>query len=231
MHHLRTTFFLTLALSTAAACTAILKPKDDAERCGTPQDCSPTGDNRYVPLCVFDEEATGIDSTKVEKICVASYKNIACGPGASVEADELCDAGAGSCGTYPPCDTSDVLGCEQVSGCTQGDVNQYGVCDDGSGAHPMVGSSWINNSANDLDCPDIYDQICRGYFCDDSFVCFQGTCQPCDPDPEATYGEGGCGEVHRKGALSPIYESASWSDEGCADASASDIVFGMCPPP
>jgi hypothetical protein len=145
----------------------------------------------------------------------------------NVEADELCDPGAGSCGTYPPCDTADVLGCEPVTGCTQGMPNQYGVCDDGTGTHPRVGSNWIG--MNDLECPDIYDQICRGYFCDDSFVCFQGTCQPCNPD--TAYGtEGGCGEVYRKGVLSPIYESASWSDEGCADASVDGIVFGMCPP-
>jgi hypothetical protein len=221
-HALRQLSGITLALATALSCTAILKPRDDAERCSTATDCEPTGDNRYVPLCVFDEDATDIDSTKVEKICVASYKNIACTEDINVTVADLVD----ECGDYPGCDVAGALGCEpDINGqCMVGSVNQYGVCDDGLGA-TKVGTSYIID--NDLASPDILDQFCRGFFCDDRFVCFAGSCVPCDPD--LPYGMGGCGEVWRRGARSTIYDESTWDEDECADASADTVVFGTCP--
>jgi hypothetical protein len=226
MHHLRHVLGITLALAAAVSCTAILKPDDQAERCGTPMDCSPTGDNRYVPLCVFDEEATGIDSTKVEKICVASYKNIACTVDITVTVDDLVQD-CGGTGGYGPCTTAGVFGCPpDVTGCLNGlVVNAYGTCDDENADTPPAIAGSLVNSMN-LTSPDILDAFCRGYFCDDEFVCVMGSCVKCDP--ELPYGMGGCGEIYRDGVLSSVYNS-NWNEDECSDASTETAFLGACP--
>ncbi|MBL8943734.1 MAG: hypothetical protein JNK45_11320, partial [Myxococcales bacterium] len=73
---------LASVLGSAVGCSVILKPNDDVERCGNADDCSPTGDERYVPVCKFDEENTGeLDTTKVDKICVADFdRSRSCDP-------------------------------------------------------------------------------------------------------------------------------------------------------
>jgi hypothetical protein len=223
---------LALALASLAAtsvsCTAILAPRDDVQRCGTAEDCDPTGDERYVPVCKFDDGNLDLDSAQVDKICVAGFKaSVGCNPGSytvpghpfATAFDEL-----GDIARYAAC-TADQLGtrgCLPMNGtCAEGfAVNDVGVCDDRDDATPKA----VLADSEELVGQDVRDQFCRSFFCDDTFVCDTDTnfCVPCDPDE--LYGEGGCGEIWIAGARSCAYEDG----DACAgaDVSDEDVVFG-----
>lgn len=229
----RPTAVLALALAALAAtssvsCTAILAPRDEVQRCGTADDCEPTGDNRYVPVCKFDDANIDLDSSQVDKICVADFKPVGCDSGSytnpehpfKVAVEELGDSAS-----YVACDPATQLGtrgCPPMGSSCQGDlaVNDAGVCDDTDPATPMA----VLAETEELFGQDVRDQFCRSYFCDDTFVCDSGsnTCVPCNP--EEPYGEGGCGEIWIAGARSCVYEDGD-ACEG-PDASDTKVTFG-----
>lgn len=228
---------ITLACGSALACSVILKPRDDVERCGTSEDCDPTGDNRYVPICKFDDDNVGLDSTKIDKICVADFKSISCNPtdygGGSLpngfqeafEDDACVDLGCaeenlGKVGCPPPSGGS----CD--SGLEFDDDENF--CDDPDADEPVIPIGLLGR--NDIGGQHVKDQFCKSFFCDDTFVCnAQQKCQPCDPD--APYGEGGCGIVYAEGAPAAIYVLGDALQDDCAggDVSTDDpAVFGDC---
>jgi hypothetical protein len=222
----------------ALACSLVVKPRDDVERCGTADDCSPTGDERYVPLCKFDDENLDLDSTKIDKICVASYRSINCEPenytGASLangfkdaSEDDACvelggcsDENLGKIGCPPP----------QGGSCDSDlDTDDEGICVPDDPDQPVIAPSYLSDNELPED-QHVRDQFCKSYFCDDTFVCgANGTCQPCDPD--APYGEGGCGIVYDEGAPARIYVLGDDLEDECrgADAATDEpAVFGEC---
>lgn len=227
---------LALALTSAAACTAILAPKDGVQRCGSADDCDPTGDERYVPVCRFDPENTDLDSTKVDKICVAEYDFKGCSPENRQDIDgethplpaqiDACDGVAAQC--------EDALlgtkGCAgRVSGqaCDDGlELDDDGICVDEDDDVKIIDGAKGENSDQ-----AVLDQFCRGFYCDERFVCNTDTnkCQLCNEDDE--FGKGGCGEVWIGGAPHPTYLMGDALDDACDDED-SDVDapnFGTCP--
>ncbi len=223
-----------LALGPLAAfsvsCTAILAPRDDVQRCDTVDDCDPTGDNRYVSVCIFDEDNLDLDSSSVDKICVADFKaSVGCNPGSYTDPthpfaeafNEL-----GDIARYTTCDAATQLGtkgCRPMNNtCAEGlSVNDVGLCDDNDPDTPMV----IQVDTSDLVGQDVRDQFCRSFFCDDRFVCNTSTnfCVECDPRQDIS--KGGCGEVWIAGAPSCVYGTNEC--EG-ADVSDKTVSFGAC---
>lgn len=216
-----------------SSCTAILAPRDEVQRCGTADDCEPTGDNRYVPVCKFGEDATNLESLDVEKICVADYKtSVGCNPGSYTKPEhpfatafsELADSAR-----YAGCDAATQFGakgCPPAGGaCNQGLAldDATGLCDDTDPSTPPA----VLVESEELVGQDVKDQFCRAYFCDDRFVCdpTSNTCVLCDEDE--VYGEGGCGEVWIAGARSCVYRDG---DDACVGADVTDekVTFGGC---
>ncbi len=227
---------IALACGSAMACSLILKPNDDVERCGTADDCSPTGDSRYVPLCKFDAENTDLDSTKVEKICVADFKSIGCDPenegGASLVNGFQDAFGDDACVQLGCADENlGKVGCKAPSGgsCDSGlELDEDGYCIDPNADEPVIPAGTL--AGNDLTGQHVKDQWCKSFFCDDTFVCNESLkCQPCDPDAE--YGQGGCGLVYAEGAPAKIYVLGSDLTNACGgeEVSTEDPgVFGEC---
>jgi hypothetical protein len=226
---------LALALASLTAlggsCTAILAPRDDVQRCGTAEDCEPTGDNRYVPVCKFDDANIDLDSSRVDKICVAEFKrSVGCNPGSYTNPEHPFVAANDECGaaeSYVACDAATqagTQGCPPMGGsCNEGlAVNDVGLCDDTDADTPMA----VQADVEELFGQDVRDQFCRSFFCDDTFVCDSDSdvCVPCDPDEE--YGQGGCGEIWIAGARSGVYDDGD-ACEG-ADASVDRVTFGAC---
>lgn len=232
---------LTLAFGSAVACTAILKPRDDVQRCGNATECDPTGDNRYVPACRYDDAHQDLDSTKVSKICVADFKpDIGCNPMNYASGEGLkngyydltekdscavlscTDENRGKVGCPPPSGGSCDDGLELVS------FGSSSYCIDPDADQPVIPGASL--AAAELDGQHIKDQFCKSYFCDDTFVCNNNTnkCTPCDPDRD--YGDGGCGIVFNDGAPAPVYVLGDDLEGMCAgpDASTGDVVFGAC---
>ena len=108
-------------------------------------------------------------------------------------------------------------------GCQAGlEVNVLGTCDVPGAEIPA-----INHNAWDVEAQDVKDQFCRGYFCDDTYVCNTefNRCQPCYPTLE--FGKGGCGVVYTQGTESCVYVSP---DEVCdaPNSSTNEPIFGDC---
>ncbi len=228
---------LTLAFGSAFACSAILRPNDDVERCGTAEDCSSTGDNRYVPLCKFDDENTDLDSTQIDKICVADYRSVSCNPmshlGSSMTngfVDALDDSACASV----VCSEENLgkAGCPRPSGggCDAGLEfdDTLNVCVDPDADQPVIPHTFLG--ANELTGQHIKDQFCKSFFCDDTFVCNASQqCERCDPD--AAYGEGGCGIVYSEGAPAKIYVLGDALEAACEGPDvefSAPAVFGSC---
>jgi hypothetical protein len=225
-------------MSAVLGCTVILTPRDDVERCGTADDCAPTGDERYVSECRFDPaNVDQIDSTEVDKICVATFRTINCDPmgyGGAGGAHPFpmfdMDVGSGLPTRYNCDETPGVRGCPPgEDGCGEGLVQRDdGVCD--ASADPDVPAI---RPSPDVAGQDVRDQFCRSFFCEDDFVCdtsgSSATCVRCDPD--LPFGEGGCGEVYIAGAPSCVYVGGSALESGCAgsDATVEEPLFGDCP--
>jgi len=223
-----------VAAPSIVSCTAILAPRDDVQRCGSADDCDPTRDNRYIAVCKFDEANANLDTSEVDKICVADFKpDVGCDPasyqgqllGDEFERLALASRYAGAEG-MTCADLGGVLGCppDAATGqCAEGlsRNDETGLCDDGSG---LVFSATSNA---DLVGQDVKDQFCRSFFCDDRFICNENNrCAMCDPD--APVGQGGCGEIYISGASSCVYQDESTLESTCAesDASTDDVVFG-----
>ena len=221
-----------VAAPSTVSCTAIFAPRDDVQRCGSADDCDATGDNRYVAECRFDEANMDLDTTEVDKICIAAFKpDVGCDPasyqgkvyGDMFESLAVASRYAGPMGMTCT-ELGGVLGCPPVDGvCADGlsRNEETNLCDDGSG---LVFSATTNA---DLVGQDVKDQFCRSFFCDDRFVCDDNNrCALCDDD-EAP-GEGGCGEIYIAGAPSCVYQDEDALKSSCAgsDASTDDPMFG-----
>jgi hypothetical protein len=214
------------------SCTAILAPRDDVQRCGTAEDCDPTGDNRYVPVCKFDDDHLDLDPKEVDKICVADFKSsVNCTPGSYTKPEHPFATAfneLGDFGRYATC-TAEQLGSRGClpmgSSCSEGlAVNDVGLCDDNNPDTPKA--VLVDNE--ELVGQDVLDQFCRSFFCDDRFVCDTTNdnsyvCVPCDADDP--YGEGGCGQVWIAGARSCVYDVECEDDPDVTDET---VVFGAC---
>jgi hypothetical protein len=230
---------LGVAFGGTLACTAILAPRDDVERCGTADDCTATGDNRYISECRFDPESD-LDATEVDRICVAAYKQISCAVpentvnGYTMAWDELVE---NDIERYTACSmTFGARGCppDQTTGQCMGELQRdsRGICDDTDPATPPAfGVTPVHGISTEVIFgQDVKDQFCRSFFCDASFVCDtdDDTCVPCDP--EAEFGRGGCGQVYVAGAPSCAYLDQAGLDNACQapESDASMPSFGMC---
>ena len=218
-------FLLLAAFASSAACSVILNPRDDVARCSNVSDCEEPEDTRFEAVCIADESAN-IDTTQVEQVCVAQFTTIGCDP-MSYDVDNPFRAAVDSrnFSDYACTDTPGVQGCppEAGVGCQAGlEVNVLGTCDVPGAEIPA-----INHNAWDVEAQDVKDQFCRGYFCDDTYVCNTefNRCQPCDPTLE--FGKGGCGVVYTQGTESCVYVSP---DEVCdaPNSSTNEPIFGDC---
>lgn len=229
---LRTAAILVLGLASGLACTAILNPKDSVQRCGTGDDCEPTGDQRYVAVCRFDPENSDLDSTKTDKICVADFKTIFCDVPTNPD-DPYADL-------VDSCDEL-VIDCEDArkgtEGCdarTSGDAcddglerNEDDICVDPDSDEIIVSGAAKRDQA-------IQDQFCKGFFCDERFVCDTSSensqrCVICDP--EKPFGEGGCGTFYANGEPAPFYVLGDDLDDRCAapDSDIGEPIINECP--
>lgn len=212
----------------STACSVILNPRDDVQRCGNVDDCDQPADERFEAVCISDESAD-IDTTVVEQVCVAEFKTIGCDPmNYDVTSAFRIAAEGRSFTAYACTDNEGARGCPPVSGggCQEGlEINAVGTCDVPGADVPAINHN--NNAWGDLQAQDVKDQFCRGFFCDDTYVCNNetGSCQECDPD--LPFGQGGCGEVYTQGTPSCVYVS---SDDVCdaPDSSTEDPIFGDC---
>lgn len=216
---------LAIAFGSAVACTAVLAPKDEVTRCGNADDCDATGDNRYVPLCKFEQ---GSDPTKVDGICVADYEpSIECDPTHLVQFTEhpITIAASKSACAKTSCDpmNNGKLGCPTLdNACLEGtpmQFEEYMYC----GADDVVPGFGL---PDELELKHISDMYCRSYFCDEDFVCGpSGKCQLCEGED---FLAGGCGTVYVDGAPAPVYVDDKTLAHGCAgaDVETNDAVFG-----
>lgn len=199
-----------VALLSGLACSAILKPRDDVSRCGTADDCPGTGNPRYVPVCKFDDEHSDLDSTKVDKICLASFNpNVSCDESVITNDEDPFKKAVSRCAAKT-CETDQLgkAGCApdpNTGSCENGleleDYNGTQFCNDPDADQPVIPSSVLGGA--DLIGQDVRDMFCKSYFCDDTFVCGPSKkCIPCDPEKE--YGDGGCGIVYQAGPA-PAY--------------------------
>jgi hypothetical protein len=229
-------------MSSALACTAILNPRDDVQRCGSATDCDASVDERYVMECRFDPANIDLDTSRTEKVCVPEFRIVGCEPVMGLPPTHALrvefEARAKST-TYTACsETPGVQGCPAgEDGCADGlqlveIADGVRVCDDDD---PNTPPAYANapavgfaDEANSLIGQDILDQYCRGFFCEDEWVCDKSTdtCKPCDP--ELPFGQGGCGEVYIGGEPSCAYLSGDALEARCAgpDAALDDYVAG-----
>jgi hypothetical protein len=224
---------LLAAFGSAAACTAILAPHDDVQRCQSADDCDPTGDNRYVPLCTFDDAHMNLDSSKYDRICVADYAVKSCDPMASIGkpfGDTFMDA---SC-----TDLSCAAGNEGKLGCA---LTGDGACLEGARTTLMIGEDEVTFCgedgvvpgfalSGDLKGQNVKDQYCKSFFCDEDFVCdpTSNKCTLCHPD--ADFGDGGCGTAYKDGAPAAVYVLGDALEGACKHGKANidEPVFGAC---
>ncbi|MGH1342002.1 MAG: hypothetical protein ACRBN8_10650 [Nannocystales bacterium] len=216
----------TAALSSSLACSLILNPRDDVQRCGNVDDCDQPEDTRFEAVCVSDEEAN-IDTTQVEQICVAEFRQVSCDVmGYDAEGEFRALVGSRGFNDYACPDASDppvpgLQGCPPEDGCAAGLEEVDGICDVANSESPA-----INHNPLGLEAQDVKDQFCRGFFCDESYVCNTADginqCEVCDP--EKPFGEGGCGTVYTQGTPSCVYSSE------CAapDSDPNEPIFGDC---
>lgn len=245
-HRLFALFAYVAAAGTGFACTAIFAPKDDVQRCGTADECEATGDPRYVAECRFDPENMDLDTTEVDKICVAAFRVVGCDPddysGAGgmhpyrVAFDEF--AGADRY-TACPMDANAPLGCAPAPGfqCAEGAPNELGFCDDGLGTMPYYTLQDADGTDEDLEITvtdddlrgqDIADAFCQSFYCEGDWVCDRlggHTCRRCDPD--LPIGAGGCGTVYVEGRPSCIYPGAALACED-GNTELEEPRFGDC---
>lgn len=229
-----------LAGFTISACSAFFVPDADVDgvaRCNTGDDCVEPEDNRHVAQCVFGAG----QAENSDKVCSSAFKELGCHPevqngdGALLELYEDVTSNQikvlyGSCSA----ENEGKRGCApSASGCNEGfAVNDAGFCDDPDAPFPAINPSQVGLS--EIAGQDVLDQLCRFYFCDESFVCDQSgskpLCRPCDPDE--AYGEGGCGTLYLQGEPSPVYTDDVENAGNCNGAiDLGDVEFGPAPDP
>jgi hypothetical protein len=246
--HLFALFACVAAAGTGFACTAIFAPKDDVQRCGTADECEATGDPRYVAECRFDPENMDLDTTEVDKICVAAFRVVGCdpesysGPGGMHPYRTAFDEFSGA-DRYGVCPDSGPApsGCRDIGeGCMEGAVNELGFCDPGTGEMPayhLLDADRIMYDDPDIVVPtddelrgqDIADAFCQSFYCEGDWVCDRlggNTCRRCDPD--LPIGAGGCGTVYVNNTPSCIYPGPALACEG-GNTELEEPRFGDCP--
>ena len=222
--------FAAATLASSTACSVILNPDDDGvQRCSNVDDCDAPDDARFEAVCISDPDAN-IDTTQVDQVCVAQFKTAGCNP-SNFEIDSEFRQLAESRGLsdYSCTDFEGSRGCppEAGVGCNEGlEVNEAGQCDVPGAEFPAIN----HVTQGELEAQDVKDQYCRGFFCDESYVCNNETsrCQPCDP--EAEVGQGGCGVIYTQGNPSCVYTDQS-SEAACEerDPDAAFVpTFGNC---
>jgi len=183
-------------------CTAILEPDDAVDRCGSVDDCEPSEDARYAVECRFPP-GEDFDSDKVEKVCVAAFAPLRCDPSSpDSPIFETYDALRRDTSRFVRCDgTPGVRGCSPgATGCVPGLVLRAdGICD----VEPLPAVPAYPFSSAADPAQDVLDAYCQWFYCEDRFVCRGGSCVVCDPN--APFGEGGCGRVFSEGGPSCIY--------------------------
>jgi two-component system NtrC family sensor kinase len=128
-----------------------------------------------------------------------------------------------------PCtDKLGTLGCPPKAGaCDVGEVNDFEVCDDGSGKFPLFAPN------AELFGQDIADQHCRSYFCDDNFVCNRNKqCVRCDDSDDIDdLGDGACAEMAVNGKVSTIYIDNDCDEGDVSNADKTQFGEVVVPPP
>lgn len=226
-----------LAGFTVSACSAFFVPDendDGVARCNTGDDCEDPDDNRYAAQCVFGEG----QPENSDKVCSATFRDLSCHPKAQSGEGQLEDLYNDVISPqvkvfYTSCsDENDgKRGCEPgATGCNDGLELIDGICDDPDALYPAINPSQVG--LTDIAGQDVLDQLCRSYFCDESFVCddtgSKPLCRPCDPSEP--YGEGGCGTLYIQGAPSPVYTHIDENGGNCnGEIDLGEVEFGTAP--
>lgn len=238
--HTRSSKFVSLltllAGFTISACSAFFVPDvegDGVARCNTGEDCAAPDDNRHVAQCVYGEG----QPENSDKVCSSAFKELGCFPevqnGEGMLEELYDDVTSNQVKLfYSSCsDANDgKQGCEPsaTNGCNDGLELIDGICDDPDALYPSINPSQVGLS--DIAGQDVLDQLCRFYFCDESFVCDKSgskpLCKPCDPSEP--FGMGGCGTLYIQGAPSPVYTDVAESNCN-GDIDLSDVQFGSAP--
>jgi hypothetical protein len=226
-----------LAGFTISACSAFFVPDEDDDgvaRCNTTEDCKDPNDNRHIAQCVYGEG----QPENSDKVCSSAFRELTCHPqvqnGEGALEDLYDEVTSNQVKVlYSSCaaENEGKQGCEPgASGCNEGLEVIDGICDDPDALYPAINPSQVG--LTDIAGQDVLDQLCRFYFCDESFVCDQtGTkpiCRQCDPNEP--YGAGGCGTLYIQGAPSPVYTDVAQSN--CSgEIDLADVAFGPAPEP
>jgi hypothetical protein len=247
--HTRSAKFLSLltllAGFTISACSAFFVPDVDTDgvaRCNTGDDCPEPDDNRHISQCVYGEG----QPENSDKVCSSAFRELTCSPqvqSGEGQLEDLYDDVTSNQGKarYSSCSTENLgkRGCakrppnDPAGDCDAGleviDA-ETGICDDPNALYPAINPSQVG--LTDIAGQDVLDQLCRFYFCDESFVCDQSgskpICRPCDPNE--AYGEGGCGTLYIQGAPSFVYTHVDENGGNCnGDIDLGEVVFGTEP--
>lgn len=231
--------FSLLAGFTISACSAFFVPNVDDDgvvRCNTTEDCPDLDDNRHRPQCVFGEG----QPESSDKVCSSAFAEINCDPVpySTIPDNDFANTYADATSNqnkvaYTACadENKGKQGCAPLAGvCDAGLEEIDGVCDDPDALYPSINPSKVGGI--DIAGQDVQDSFCRYYFCDESFVCdnrgSKPLCKPCDPN--AAFGEGGCGTLYIQGAPSPVYTDPNAGNcNGSIDAD--DVQVGDAPMP
>jgi hypothetical protein len=224
-----------LAGFTISACSAFFVPDvndDGVARCNAFEDCTPPDDNRHVAQCVY-----GVGQPEnSDKVCSSDFKELTCNKkvqSGEGQLEDLYDEVTSNQVKvfYSSCtpENEGKQGCEpSPTGCNEGLEVIDGICDDPDALYPAINPSQVGLS--EIAGQDVLDQLCRFYFCDESFVCDDtGTkpiCRACDPNEP--YGEGGCGTLYIQGAPSPVYTDVAESNCN-GEIDLVDVAFGTAP--
>jgi hypothetical protein len=220
------------------ACSAILTPRDDVDRCGNTDDCPTMADTRYRYECRFDPESSNeLDSLNVDKVCVPSYAPFGC-----ALPDDLDDPYRDQYDrrkraiNYTHCaDSLGAQGCPPDQGaCNEGlsPRAEDGICDDDDPSTPPAFAQVTGTDTDLFFGQDVRDQYCRSFYCDARFVCDtrDNQCRLCEPG--LPIGEGGCGEIYSGGKSMCTYQGPAELEAACAAPSAGHdtIQWGECAP-
>lgn len=226
-----------LAGFTVSACSAFFVPgeeDDEVTRCNTTEDCTEPADNRHIAQCVYGEN----QPENSPKVCSSAFFELTCHPQVQDGEGELEDLYDDVTSNqvkvlYSSCtaENEGKRGCAPAAGvCNDGLELIDGICDDPNALIPAINPSQVGLS--DIAGQDVLDQLCRFYFCDESFVCDQTgskpICRACDPN--LPYGEGGCGTLYIQGEPSSVYTDVAASNCN-GEIDLADVDFGTVPQP
>jgi hypothetical protein len=228
------TAILGAVLGGGLACTAIMTPRDDVDRCSNKDDCPSTGEARFTYECRF--EPIDLDSLNVDKVCVPAFAPQNCAvpmnpeePYADLHGKRKRQMYYRACSETPG-----MQGCRPAPGesCQPGLTPrpEDNICDDDDpNTPPAFGFYMADFDPERFRGQDVKDQYCRNFYCDDEFVCdTDNQCVRCDPNKKL--GEGGCGEIYSNGKPMCTYHRGSEIDAQCRGKTvpAGDAAWGDC---